>query len=107
MKKFDKPIRDAGTDDNLLLTFTTKVTFTRILEILYAVISVRKVCKRLNLNFYVTLKLAYTEEQKGFYLILNVNKETNVPIRKVHSFLRFFIPLEIRSQVITWGRAYL
>jgi hypothetical protein len=105
MRKFDVPIRGAGTEDDFLMTLSTRLSFRNIINILFSVIVTRKVCKRLNLKFYITLRLDYTEERKGLYLTLNVEKQQGIPIRNVYSFMRFSMSPEIRSRVIAWGRA--
>ncbi|TXG85298.1 MAG: hypothetical protein E6R13_02180 [Spirochaetes bacterium] len=105
MKKYDTPIRDSGTEDDFLLTLQAKLTFQSFLDILYTAIISRAISKRLKLTFSLTIKIAYNEREKGIYSVISITKKENIPIRNMHTFMKFSIPPEVRARVFAWGRA--
>lgn len=105
MKKYDTPIRNAGTEDDFMLTIQAKVTLRSLSDILYAIIVSRAVSKRLKLKFSLTIRLAYNQMEKGIYCIINIIKYEGTPIRNMHTFMKFAIPPEARARVFAWGRA--
>lgn len=102
MKKYDYPILNIGDDDSFSLQYSTYFTILDIFSLIKVYYVSKTISKRLNLRLTISFDLLDIKNTAIRVHFIST-KPALIPIRRMHTFIKFLIPPADRQQILDSG----